>query len=308
MRAVLILIVLLRSASSLLVDTSRTFAVRKGHPPQTLVSRTPALSVSASASAPEGAETEESAITFRRKIDRRSLLSVAAALLPATLAIPDPAAATDDSKGKIVVFGGSGYVGSHVSRTLSGGGYEVVSVSRSSPADQADRVKSILGSPIVPPVSYVSLDASTADLTSVLGGASAVVSCVGIAPGGPDQRAGNGAVNVRIAESAKAGGVRRFVYVSVASDLASGPARFLLGDYFKGKAEAEAAVVKGFGVENALIVKPAIISGGPPGEIRPPGPPGMKPASVEAVARAVVAGAVGESNGSVDGNAAILAL
>ena len=44
-----------------------------------------------------------------------------------------------------------------------------------------------------------------------------------------------------------------------------------------------------------------------PGEIRPPGPPGMTPVSVEAVAAAAVAGALGKKTGSVDGNAAIAA-
>ena len=44
-----------------------------------------------------------------------------------------------------------------------------------------------------------------------------------------------------------------------------------------------------------------------PGEIRPPGPPGMAPVSVEAVAAAAVAGALGKKSGSVDGNAAIAA-
>ena len=41
-------------------------------------------------------------------------------------------------------------------------------------------------------------------LTGVLAGATAVISCVGIAPGGANQRAGNGAVNARIADAAKA--------------------------------------------------------------------------------------------------------
>ena len=82
--------------------------------------------------------------------------------------------------------------------------------------------------------------------------------------------------------------------------------RFVFGDYVKGKAEAEAAVTKDFGA-SALIIKPGIIAGGPPGEIRPPGPPGMTPVPVEAVARAAVAGALGKKSGKVDGNAEIAA-
>ena len=154
---------------------------------------------------------------------------------------------------------------------------------------------------------FITLDASKDDLTGVLQGADAVVSCVGALPGSSNQRDGNGAVNRIIADASKAAGIKRFVYISVASDLANGPAKFLLGDYFKGKAEAESAVMKDFASDARLVVKPAIIAGGPPGEIRPPGPPGVKPATVEAVAKVVVAGATGQQSGSIDGNDAIMA-
>jgi hypothetical protein len=66
-------------------------------------------------------------------------------------------------------------------------------------------------------------------------------------------------------------------------------------------------VNKDFASDARLVVKPAIIAGGPPGEIRPPGPPGVKPATVEAVAKVVVAGATGQQSGSIDGNDAIMA-
>ena len=55
----------------------------------------------------------------------------------------------------------------------------------------------------------------------------------------------------------------------------------------------------------SLILKPAIIEGGPPGEIRPPGPPGVAPVKVEALAKAAVAGALGKKSGVLDGTAAI---
>ena len=109
---------------------------------------------------------------------------------------------------------------------------------------------------------------------------------------------------MRIAEAAKAAAIDKFVYLGVASELANGPIKFIFGDYCKGKAEAEAAVAKGFGT-SALVLKPGIIAGAPPGEIRPPGPPGMSAVSVEAVAAAAVAGALGEKSGTFDGNGAI---
>jgi len=232
---------------------------------------------------------------------RAFLLSIGSATAFVSTAAADAA----ESKRKVVVFGGSGYVGAYASQLLLQQGYNVVSVSRKSSSEQADKVKSILGVNLQ--VDYESLDASSADLSSVLAGASAVISCVGIAPGGPNMRDGNGAVNAKIAAAVKAAGIERFVYVGVASELAKSPAKFVLGDYFAGKAEAEAAVGKEFGPASSLIVKPAIIAGGPPGEIRPPGPPGMKAVPVEAVAKAAVAGALGKVSGAIDGYDAIVA-
>ena len=74
-------------------------------------------------------------------------------------------------------------------------------------------------------ISYIAADAATADLAPTFRGADAVVSCVGVLPGlgcsGGGCATANGAVNVRIAEAAKAAAVSRFVYISVASELAS---------------------------------------------------------------------------------------
>ena len=49
-------------------------------------------------------------------------------------------------------------------------------------------------------------------------------------------------------------------------------------------------------------MKPAIITGGTPGELRPPGPPGVKPVIVHAVAKVMAAGALGDLSGTSDGN------
>lgn len=244
--------------------------------------------------------------------DRRSFLTTsttAAVALLTTSILPQPSNAAKGKvvNGKVVVFGGSGYVGSYVDQQLSSLGYKVVSVARASPSDQADKVSKNVGTKPAN-VEYVSLDAGTDDLTAVLKDASVVVSCIGALGSGAAIRSTNGATNARIAAAARSAGATRFVYVSVASELANGPARFLLGDYLKGKAEAESAVTKAFGGADSLLVKPAILEGAPPGEIRPPGPPGVKAAAVKDVARAVVAGVTGEKSGSIDGNAAISAL
>ena len=59
----------------------------------------------------------------------------------------------------------------------------------------------------------------------------------------------------------------------------------------------------------ALFSSPSVweVAGAPPGELRPPGPPGMTPVPVAAVAKAAVAGALGKTSGTIDGNDAIAA-
>ena len=49
-------------------------------------------------------------------------------------------------------------------------------------------------------------------------------------------------------------------------------------------------------------MKTAIITGGTPGELRPQGPPGAKPVTVDAVAKVMAAGALGDLSGTSDGN------
>ena len=166
-------------------------------------------------------------------LSRRSALSIIT-LLPLGIvtssSTPLPANAAD--KGKVVVFGGAGWVGAHVASNLQKQGYQAVSISRSTPEVQAERTKSILGSTI-PGVEYISLDAGSAsidDLAASMKDAKAVISCIGIAPGSPNIKEGNGLVNSKVAKAAQSAGVPKFVYIGVASSLANGPAKFLLGD------------------------------------------------------------------------------
>ena len=123
-------------------------------------------------------------------------------------------------KGKVVVFGGSGWVGAHVCSNLNKQGYDVVSISRSTDDVQIARTKSILGSPLSG-VQYLNLDAATAssdDLSAAMKDCLAVISCVGIAPGGRDAKEGNSIPNSNIAKAAKLAGVPKVVYIGVASE------------------------------------------------------------------------------------------
>lgn len=246
---------------------------------------------------------EYSGLTNVQGVDRRSMLSIAGAAVAAgSLFAP---VANAEGKPKAVVMGGAGYVGSRVTASLYEQGFDVVSASRSSASDQAARVKGNVGKSI--PAIYISIDATQDDLSEVMKGAAVVVSCVGIPPWEKKTaKAGNGVANVRIVEAAKAANVEKFVYVSVAREFSSGPGKFLFGEYFSGKAEAEAAVNRVYG-SSAVFVKPGLIDGAPPGEIRPPGPPGLTALSPDSVAKAAVNGALGQLSGSADGYDAIMA-
>ena len=78
------------------------------------------------------APAQASSRQAQMSLDRRSALGVFAALPAAFLSTTPAVAATD----KVVIFGGSGYVGAHAAQMLLGQGAQVVSVSRKSPAEQ----------------------------------------------------------------------------------------------------------------------------------------------------------------------------
>ena len=271
------------------------------------------------------------ALAPRTAMDRRTAFKVGTG----AAALPFVPAAAQAKGGKKVVVVGTGFVASYVARDLAKAGASVTTVSRSSPDAQREKVAKFVGALPDKAVTYVSADAATADLSAVFKGADAVVSCVGVVPGGKNQLAGNGAVNVAIADAAAKSKVPKMVRErptpprptpprrSTSASRARSPtvrassssvrgrqfSRFPVpplptaGDYMKGKAQAEAAVKRDFG--DYMILKPAIISGGPPG---PPGPPGVPPVPVEAVAKAAVAGALGKASGVFDGADAIIKL
>ena len=71
-----------------------------------------------------------SAARVEARLDRRTFASSAAAAAALSILSPLSSATADGSKPKVVVFGGSGYVGSYASQMLISEGFDVISVSR----------------------------------------------------------------------------------------------------------------------------------------------------------------------------------
>jgi nucleoside-diphosphate-sugar epimerase len=109
---------------------------------------------------------------------------------------------------RILVTGGSGFIGSHVARHLVAHGHEVVATGR----DRA-RLSSLeaAGCRVIP------ADLSADDLTSLVDGRDAVIHCAArAAPWGPRSEfwRDNVVATERLVAAAKLGGVERFVFVS----------------------------------------------------------------------------------------------
>jgi len=143
-------------------------------------------------------------------------------------------------------------VGSRVCSLLVGTGARVVSVSRS-----GGQPEWAAGEEWVAGVEWVKGDPVKDDLSGVISGSSAVVSCLGVI-GGSDERmqAGNGAANVAIVK--QAGTVDRIVYVSVSDEVGNAVGGFALKGYFNGKREAEEAVSS---AASSVILAPTFIYG-----------------------------------------------
>ena len=216
---------------------------------------------------------------------------------------------------KVLVLGGSGFVGSRIVATLTELGIATIATSR----DGRDGT--------------VALNVLDDDVTSTVArlsqGCSAVISCIG-AIGTEDDQAVNAATALA-AQGAKQSGVQRFVYITVAPEVkefAQG-IDFLEG-YMAGKSISRQAVLDLFR-EEAIFIEPTFIYGGGSFELNPPrvasfygkfiegllssGPirsveralaPGIvkialePPVPVEAVANAAVAGALGRTDAILD--------
>ncbi|GAB5033786.1 nad binding protein [Nannochloropsis oceanica] len=216
---------------------------------------------------------------------------------------------------KIVVLGGSGYVGRHVLQAALNRGADAVSINRSGKPEGGQASGSWLSQ-----VKWVASDVFDSNSwAKELEGAVGVVSCIGAFGSNAFMERINGDANVLAVETAAKAGVPHFVYVStVENNLPD----FILKGYFKGKKRAEEAVLKSFPGRKGMVLRPSFVYGtrqvgslslplaavGRPMELLfrlPPFPslrqtlPGTQallapPVSVQAVATVAAAGALGD--------------
>jgi uncharacterized protein YbjT (DUF2867 family) len=266
----------------------------------------------------EQAETSSNlAKTTRRDFVYASFTASVGTVAVGSLWMPSPACAADaialdtsTTKPKVLVLGGTGFVGAKVVQLLRDQGVAVVATSRNGRDGT------------------VALDVTTendvaAKIKSLAAGCSAVISCIG-AIGTDNDDAVNAATGLA-ATGAKAAGVHTFVYITVAPEVAEFAKDIdFLQAYMRGKKFSRAAVLNTFG-DSAVLIEPTFIYGGGSFELNPPRvassygklvegllssspvrvleriiSPGIvkialePPVPVEAVASAAVAGALGK--------------
>lgn len=151
---------------------------------------------------------------------------------------------------KLLVLGGSGFVGSHVCREALDRGLTVASLSRSGRSSIRDSWANHItwhqGNLLLPDT-----------LMEALSGATAVISCVGGFGSNSHMYKINGTANINAIRAAAEQGVKRFVYVS-ATDF--GLANYLLQGYYAGKRAAETELLTKFPY-SGVILRPGFIYG-----------------------------------------------
>ncbi|XP_062073503.1 uncharacterized protein At1g32220, chloroplastic isoform X2 [Humulus lupulus] len=151
---------------------------------------------------------------------------------------------------RIVVLGGSGFVGSAICKAAVSKGIEVVSVSRSGrptyPGSWIDQVSWVPGD-----VFYLNWD-------EVLPGATAVVSTIGGFGSEEQMLRINGEANVVAVNAAKDYGIPKFVLISVHDY--NLPSFLLSSGYFTGKRKAESEVLSKY-PNSGVVLRPGFIYG-----------------------------------------------
>ncbi|XP_021762108.1 uncharacterized protein At1g32220, chloroplastic-like [Chenopodium quinoa] len=151
---------------------------------------------------------------------------------------------------KLLVFGGNGFVGSHICKEALIHGLSVASMSRSGRSSineaWADRVTWHQGDLFSPETIKDALD-----------GVSSVISCVGGFGSNSHMYKINGTANMNAIRAAAEKGVKRFVYISAAD---FGVVNYLLQGYYEGKRAAETELLTKFPY-GGVILRPGFIYG-----------------------------------------------
>lgn len=151
---------------------------------------------------------------------------------------------------RLVVLGGSGFVGSAICKAAASRGIEVISLSRSGRPNTfnswEDQVTWITGD-----VFYVNWD-------EVLPGATAVISTLGGFGSEEQMQRINGEANVIAVTAAKEYGIPKFVLISVHDY--NLPSFLLTSGYFTGKRKAESEVLSKY-PSSGVVLRPGFIYG-----------------------------------------------
>ncbi|PKA60656.1 Uncharacterized protein AXF42_Ash006290 [Apostasia shenzhenica] len=152
---------------------------------------------------------------------------------------------------RIVVLGGTGFVGSAICKAAASKGIEVVSLSRwSGKPSYAD--------PWVDQVTWKAGDVFYAPWDEILAGATAVVSTLGGFGNEEQMKQINGEANIVAVGAAKDHGVPKFVLISVHDY--NLPSFLLSSGYFTGKRKAESEVLSKYPA-SGVVLRPALIYG-----------------------------------------------
>lgn len=184
----------------------------------------------------------------RRDFFRESISTVALPLLVSGVTttstlVGNPLVANAEGASKILVLGGSGFVGSRVVKTLKDQGVDVVATSTNGRDGTVafDATKS-----------GIDIAKEIEDLSK---GCTAVISCIG-AIGTPNDKAVNSATGLA-ARGAKAAGVERFVYISVAPEVKEFAQGIdFLKDYMAGKSFSQESVESYFPNSGHIFIEP----------------------------------------------------
>uniref|UniRef100_A0A7S0WUV3 NAD(P)-binding domain-containing protein n=1 Tax=Pyramimonas obovata TaxID=1411642 RepID=A0A7S0WUV3_9CHLO len=162
------------------------------------------------------------------------------------------ASASPGNQAKVVVFGGNGYVGSYVCKSLLSMGVAVTSINRSGQITYPEwdhwwhKVNWVKGDALEPE-----------EWKDKLAGATGVVSCVGAFGSNAYMEKVCGDATVSMVEAAKAAKVKNFVFISAHDyQLPS----FVLSGYVAGKKKAEEAVASHFPT-SGFSLRPGFIHG-----------------------------------------------